>query len=193
MADERKEDSEEVILEELEGGAGEDQTGTDPALKVRRLRDELKRCQHEKRDYLNTAQRLRADYLNLQKTEAAARAAAGQTAENGIIKDFLPILDSLDLALVNPILKDLPADWQRGLVAIRSNLLANLAKYGVEEIKALGQTFDPACHEAFEIAAAAEPAADQKIVAVTQKGYRRGDLILRPAGVKIAVYKSQAI
>jgi molecular chaperone GrpE len=49
-----------------------------------------------------------------------------------------------------------------------------------------GARFDPAHHEAVGMVPAADPAADGTIVAVTTRGYRCGDDVLRPPAVVVA-------
>ncbi len=162
----------------------------DGVAKLKRCREELKRCQGEKRDYLDTAQRLRADYLNLQKQMTEIRAEAGRAAENKLLIEFLVLADSFEAALEHEARADLPAAWFDGFKQLHGHLKTLLSRLGVEEIPALGETFDPNLHAAFETVAATDQEEDQKIVGVRQTGYRRSGIILRPAGVKIAIFKN---
>ena len=68
---------------------------------------------------------------------------------------------------------------------IRSLLGKFFAKYDVEEMEALGQTFDPSLHES--IGMVRYPSvAPNTIVRVEQKGYLLSGKLLRPAQVLIA-------
>ena len=69
---------------------------------------------------------------------------------------------------------------------VHKQLLATLAKHGVEPIAALGQPFDPNLHEAL----IQQPDADQPegtVVAELSKGYRIRDRVLRPTKVAVSV------
>jgi molecular chaperone GrpE len=67
-------------------------------------------------------------------------------------------------------------------------LMRLLNQEGVESIPAKGAWFDPALHEAVStvshLDAGVEP---QRVVEVTERGYRIGDRLLRPARVIVAV------
>ena len=60
-----------------------------------------------------------------------------------------------------------------------------LTKLGIEEIPALGETFDPNLHNAV-MHVDDESAAENTIVEVFQTGFRAGDKVVRFAMVKVA-------
>ncbi|HHE67500.1 MAG TPA: nucleotide exchange factor GrpE, partial [Candidatus Parcubacteria bacterium] len=96
-----------------------------------------------------------------------------------------PILDNFDLAEKN-IEKELKSNKTiDGFLRIKKQLLEFLRNEGVEEIKSLGEIFDPFVHEAVE-----ELERDNKrpgtILEEVQKGYKINGRLLRPAKVKIA-------
>ena len=69
---------------------------------------------------------------------------------------------------------------------VHKQLLATLAKHGVEPIDALGQPFDPNQHEAL----VQQPDADHPegtVVAELSKGYKIHDRVLRPTKVAVSV------
>src|SRR5919202_3275860 len=73
-----------------------------------------------------------------------------------------------------------------GLEMVHKQLLATLAKHGVEPIVALGQPFDPNQHEAL----IQQPDADHPegtVVAELGKGYKIHDRVLRPSKVAVSV------
>ncbi len=181
------EEEKEPTVSEVDEGS----PNAELAAKLARCRDELKRCQTEKRDYLDTAQRLRADYLNLQKELAAVRATAGRAAEEALLKEFFPIIDGLEAGLNHPAGEAVSSDWRRGLEQIYSQVKNFLSRLGVEEISAeTGEKFDPVWHIALETTSAVEAELDGRIAAVLQKGYRRMGVTLRPVGVRVWHFKS---
>lgn len=64
------------------------------------------------------------------------------------------------------------------------------SRYGVKEIKALGETFDPNLHEAIARVPAGDKPANQ-VVEQVEKGYMYQDRLLRPARVVVAVNLEQ--
>jgi Molecular chaperone GrpE (heat shock protein) len=73
----------------------------------------------------------------------------------------------------------------KGFLQIKKQILEFLKKYGVEEIKSVGEKFDPVFHEVVE-----EIDTDKfetgTIVEEIQKGYKINGRVLRPARVKVA-------
>ena len=61
--------------------------------------------------------------------------------------------------------------------------------YGLEEIDDTGKEFDPNIHVAIETEETKEEKDDHKISKTIQKGYKRGNEILRPAKVSVYEYK----
>ncbi|WP_164923776.1 nucleotide exchange factor GrpE [Sinorhizobium fredii] len=121
--------------------------------------------------------------------EDAVKFAASQ-----LMGDLLDTLDNLRRAIesvpseasghdvVNPLLK--------GVEATESNLLATLARHGVQRIDPLGQAFDPHHHHAIFQRPDAT-AAEGTVVEVLQPGYMLHGRVLRPAMVGVAVRGSQ--
>ena len=72
-----------------------------------------------------------------------------------------------------------------GLALILKSFDEGLAKLGVEEIKAQGETFDPERHYAV-LHVEDENYGENEVVEVLQKGYTRGDKVIRYAVVKVA-------
>jgi molecular chaperone GrpE len=73
----------------------------------------------------------------------------------------------------------------KGVLQIKKQILDFFKKYGVEEVKSVGEKFDPAFHEVVE-----EVDTDRfetgTIVEEIQKGYKINGRVLRPAKVKVA-------
>ena len=57
---------------------------------------------------------------------------------------------------------------------------------GIEEIPAMGETFDPNLHQAVQTVPASEETPADTIVEVLQKGYKLQDRVLRPSMVIVA-------
>jgi len=169
-------------------------------LNIEELKKKLEECQKLKEEYLAGWQRARADFLNYKKEEIERIEEILKYGGEEFILKILPILDNFDLAE-----KKLPEDLKnndniKGLLQIKTQILDFLRIQGVEEIKTIGEKFDPNFHEAVEqveesklssspSAFAREIEAKDKdsgiIVEEVQKGYKINGRLLRPAKVKV--------
>ena len=125
--------------------------------------------------------RLAAEYDNFRRRSQKERENVYSDAYSDAINALLPVLDNLGRAVGCEDPKAL-AD---GLALILKSFDEGLAKLGVEEIKAEGQTFDPERHYAV-LHVEDENFGESEVVEVLQKGYTRGDKVIRYAVVKVA-------
>ena len=141
--------------------------------------DALRKALADKEDqYL----RLAAEYDNFRKRSQKEKEGIYQGAKSDAVAAFLPVYDNLDRAL-----KQETADeaYKKGVEMTMTGLKEILAKLGVEEIPALGETFDPALHNAV-MHVEDESAGENTVVDVFQAGFRLGDKVIRFAMVKVA-------
>jgi len=146
--------------------------------------DELVTTAAQRDKYLALAQRTQADFENYRKRVAREAAAAQERGAVSLAKELLPALDNLDRALEAAAQDD---PLLQGVRLVRSELCAALARAGIESFSPLGETFDPAMHEA--VATAEQPSDGMQsgtVVEVYQSGYRLGSSIIRPARVVVA-------
>ncbi len=145
-------------------------------------------------EYLELAQRTRADFENYRKRAARETAAAQERGVTKLVKELLPAVDNLDraLAAAESAVPDEGAPHDNGTASLVSGIrlvhaevLAALARAGVERFSPEGEAFDPECHEAVA-QQLVEGAQAGTVVAVYQHGYRLGDLVIRPARVLVA-------
>ncbi len=148
--------------------------------KVSKLRDELKQCETERKEYLDGWQRAKADLINYKKDEARRFSEMAKFAAEDVIAEVVQILDNFDLALKH----SMPKEVERGIVMIRSQLEDILRRRGLEVIRATGQKFDPRIHESMgEVESNQE---EGTVAEELQRGYSLNGKVLRPARVKIA-------
>ena len=141
--------------------------------------DALRKALVDKEDqYL----RLAAEYDNFRKRSQKEKEGLYQGAKSDAVAAFLPVYDNLDRAL-----KQETADeaYKKGVEMTMTGLKDILAKLGVEEIPALGETFDPALHNAV-MHVEDESAGENTVVDVFQAGFKLGDKVIRFAMVKVA-------
>jgi molecular chaperone GrpE len=149
-------------------------------------------------EYLELAQRTRADFENYRKRAAREAAAAQERGITKLAKELLPAVDNLDRALkaaqsAAPADSDGAAQADNGTTAtlvsgiklVHDDVIAALARAGIEGFSPQGERFDPTLHEAVA-QIPAEGAESGTVVEVYQRGYRLGEVVIRPARVVVA-------
>lgn len=146
-----------------------------------KCKPEIENQDNKAEEYLNNWKRERADFINYKKDELERTLSLIKHSTEKFVVKLLPILDNLYLAQ-----KHLSDD---GLSQVIKQFEDFLAKEGIEEIKSVGEKFDPSFHEVVGEASPSEALAKEsksgEIVEEIQKGYKIGEKILRPAKVII--------
>jgi molecular chaperone GrpE len=124
-------------------------------------------------DFENRFKRVLADYTNLEKRIEREKSDFIKLANAQILDKLLPVLD--DLELCERHFKD------KGISLVYNRFKEVLKSEGVEEIKALGEKFDPETMDCVEMV----PGPKDQVREVILKGYWLNDKILRPAKVKV--------
>ncbi len=132
--------------------------------------------------YLELAKRTQADFENYRKRMARENAAASERGAAKLAKELLPALDHLALSL--KAIEGHP-EVAKGFALVRDELLAALAKSGIQAFSPDGEAFDPNEHEAMA-QQPSEEAESGTVLEVYQQGYRINGQILRPARVVVA-------
>lgn len=129
------------------------------------------------------ALRERAELDNQRKRLARDVDQARRFANERLLSELLPVLDSLDAGLAAAAEA---SPLKEGLEATRRQLLKVGADHGMTPLDPRGEAFDPAWHQAVSQAPAGEGVAPGTVVQVFQKGYVLNDRLLRPALVVVA-------
>jgi len=144
--------------------------------------DELAEVTRERDDYLDRLQRLKAEFDNYRKRAARDQESFAARANEGLVKELLPVLDDLERAL-DAAERHEEAKLEDGVRLIHQAFSQALRKQGLDEIETDGK-FDPHVHES--LLSQPSEAEEGSVIEVVQKGYRLGDRVLRPARVVIA-------
>lgn len=159
--------------------------------KLKNLRAELAKSQTESRDHLTALQRARADYVNLKKELDETRETTKKKTIERVIMDFLPVVDSFDMAMGNREVWELvDKNWRTGIEYINSQFHKVLSDHGIEAIDAVGVPFDHHLHESIETKETENADDDHKVASIIQKGYKMGEKIIRPARVVVWKFNS---
>jgi molecular chaperone GrpE len=124
-----------------------------------------------------------ADFDNYRKRAEKDVAAAVERGKRSLVLSFLEVVDSFDRALQQ--VGNAPAALVEGLEAVHRKTIALLHAEGVTPYKSVGEPFDPALHEAVASTISNEYPPGI-VVDELQAGYRAGDLVLRPARVRVS-------
>lgn len=126
--------------------------------------------------------RLAAEYENFRKRSQKEKQDAYQNAKADAAEAFLPVYDNLERALQQETADEA---YKKGVEMTMTQLKTILEKQGITEIPALGQPFDPNCHNA--IMHIEDPELGENVVSqVFQAGFRMGEKIVRFAMVQVA-------
>jgi molecular chaperone GrpE len=144
---------------------------------------EIEKVRAERDALLDRLARLQAEFDNARKRAAREQQEFREFAAADVIKNILPILDSLERALKAPAGD--AGDFRSGVELIYRQFQDALQKIGVQPIAATGQPFDPRVHEAIEMVDTTE-VPDHQVIDELQRGYKYKDRLLRPAMVRVA-------
>ena len=133
--------------------------------------------------------RLAAEFDNYRKRVVRERAELIRTAHEGLLLEFLPVLDNLERALAAARSSAGSSRANEALiegVEITLRLFRGvLEKAGVREIETVGRGFDPVVHHAAEQVRVTE-APENTVVEEVLRGYLLDQKVLRPALVKVS-------
>ena len=139
----------------------------------------------EAEEYYAQLQRVMADFDNYRKRVAKEKDAQYSVILSEVITELLPVVDTLEKSLLTKAEDDASKAWKNGVELIYRQFTEVLNKLGAEEIKTVGEQFDPNLHEA--VMHVEDENLEKNVVAeVFMKGYKRGEKVIRHSVVKVA-------
>lgn len=146
----------------------------------------LEECENEFEKKYNDVNekylRTLAEYDNYRKRTIKEKESIYPEAKAVVVEKFLPVLDNFQRAIESAENKD---SFYDGVVMLKKQMDEVLSALGVEEIKAVGEEFNPEVHNAV-MHVEDEEAGENIIVEEFQKGYKIGDRVIRHSMVKVA-------
>ena len=131
--------------------------------------------------------RTRAEIENLRRRTEQDIEKAHKFALEKFAKDILNTIDNLERALATPANTE-----EAGIKALfdgveltLKELLSTVARFGIEPVGAIGETFNPDLHQAISMQPA-EGFESNQITTVLQKGYTLNGRVIHPAMVMVA-------
>ncbi|MBQ7669028.1 MAG: nucleotide exchange factor GrpE [Clostridia bacterium] len=139
----------------------------------------------EAEEYYAQLQRVMADFDNYRKRTAKDKESLYSLISSEIIGEFLPVMDNLEKSINTKGDDEVSKAWRDGINMIHRQFNDVLIKLGAEEIKTVGEKFDPALHDAV-MHVDDDSVGEGIIVEELRKGYRLKDRIIRHSMVKVA-------
>jgi len=136
-------------------------------------------------------QRVGAEYANFQKRVSKQISDTIAYEKEKIVKSLLPVLDNFERTLHNAHSSKNTEAIIKGVQIIYDQMLDILKLQGVEQIKALGEKFDPALHEAMTQKTEPEQE-DNFVLEEFQKGYKLNGRVIRPSRVIVNKLQTEA-
>ena len=162
----------EEVIEEVKEEVTPEVTETEPENEFEKKYNDV----NEK--YMRTL----AEYDNYRKRTIKEKESIYPEAKAVVIEKFLPVLDNFQRAIDSAENKD---GFFEGVVMLKKQMDDVLTALGVEEIKSVGEEFNPEFHNAV-MHVEDEEAGENVIVEEFQKGYKIGDRVIRHSMVKVA-------
>ncbi len=194
MADEEVKDQAEEVAqdesaEEAEGGedaGAEGEAGAQAEEQPEALTAEefQKKLDEAKAAVLDIRMRSQAELENFKKRLEREHSEHLKYASEKVMKDLVPTLDNLELAITYGSKSEACEDMMKGIVMTQKLLLEACGRHGLSAVGKEGEPFDPALHEAVmtEDRADLEPGTVSRVM---QSGYQLEGRILRPAKVVV--------
>ena len=191
MAEEQKQEQNEELEQDLQSqevDVEEQNQAEDPLeeaiARVQELEAQLAETAKKEQDLLL---RTRAEIDNIRRRTEQDVEKAHKFALEKFAKDILNTIDNLERALATP--KNTEEESVKalfdGVELTLKELLATVARFGVEPVGAVGEAFNPDLHQAISMQPA-EGFESNQITTVLQKGYLLNGRVIRPAMVMVA-------
>lgn len=134
--------------------------------------------------------RVQAEYANYRNRTEREKSEIYARAGESIVSNLLEVKDNFERALSSVTEEEKELSFFQGVEMVANQFEQILAEKGLKEIEAMGQPFDPNCHQAV-MQMEDEKAEPNHVIQVLQKGYQYGDKILRPSMVVVSKQKEE--
>ena len=161
----------------------------DEGERVESLTEDVEELADQNAVLLDNLKSLKADFDNYRKRMVKEQTRILETAEAGLVKKLLPVIDNLERALASA--REAEAEGlSEGVAKVLELMMDILTKDGLEVINPEGEPFDHEHHEAMMVVET-DDCPEDTVVDVIQKGYRFCVVTLRPAMVRVSCRTKQ--
>ena len=148
---------------------------------IEALRRQLEKAEAKAAESDDKYMRMLAEYDNFRKRSIKERESCYADAHADAVNAVLPVLDNLERAAMYSEAETVA----KGLELTLKSFTETFERLGIREIESMGKTFDPNVHNAV-MHVDDDAYGESEIVEVLQKGYIKGDRVIRYAMVKVA-------
>lgn len=178
--------NEDIVKDETATESQEKETPVEEDSKVEETQSEENKKLQEAYDKLNKQYiRLAADFDNYRKRQEQERESLVKYGTENALKKMLEVLDNFERGQKALEGVEDGEKIKECFQLVHKQVWDTLSKLGLEEIKAVGEEFDPNFHEAVMQTPTTEHP-EHTVINELQKGYKVGDKILRPTLVNVA-------
>jgi molecular chaperone GrpE len=176
-------------VDDGQGDQGKDTEKSPEKMTKPELIEKLKEIQEEGKRHYDLYLRSQADTENMKKRHQREKTEWVKYANETIIKELLPVIDNLEMALSHAGDDQSVEALRQGVELTLKGFKDALGKAGLEEVNALGEPFDPAYHEAVS-QTQDESVEHGRITHEIQRGYLLNERLIRPARVVVNMIPS---
>ena len=126
--------------------------------------------------------RILAEFENFKKRSGKEREGLYNSILSDVVEVMLPVLDNLENAAK---VETQDEEYKKGVELVLKQFKDVLSSKGIEEIKTVGETFDPELHEAVS-SIQDENLGEKEIAQEYRKGYKIGNRVIRHSMVVVA-------
>ena len=167
----------EVLDKNLENNAVEEETENEETTEQQEV---VPKADYDELD--DRFKRVYAEFENYKKRSSKERQTLYNSILGDVVEAILPVIDNLENAVK---VETQDENYKQGVELVLKQLKDVLASKGVQEIPALGETFDPSVHEAVS-SVQDDTKGTQEIVQEYRKGYKIGSRVIRHSMVVVA-------
>ncbi|MBO6233469.1 MAG: nucleotide exchange factor GrpE [Clostridia bacterium] len=149
---------------------------------VQTEKSELELKQEELDDITDRYKRVLAEFENFKKRSSKERESLYSSILGDVVEAMLPVVDNLENAAK---VETQDENYKKGVEMVLKQFKDVLQSKGVEEIKTVGETFDPSLHEAVS-SIQDENLGEKEIAQEYRKGYKIGNKVIRHSMVVVA-------
>ncbi len=144
--------------------------------------NETEKLKLELEETTDRYKRLMAEFDNYKKRSSKEREGLYNSLLADIVSSVLPVVDNLEKAVAT---KTEDENYKQGVEMVHKQLLDTLSNLGVEQIKAVGEIFNPEYHEAVS-SVQDDNLGEKEIKEEFRKGYKIKEKVIRHSMVVVA-------
>lgn len=183
----KNKDEKDMEIEVMEEPVTEnkEESNDDEVTEISVEESKLSELEDKNKELLDRYQRSLAEFDNFRKRTMKEKASMYDDGVRDTVEKLLPVVDNLERAILTKKNENEEDPFQTGINMILKQLKETMSALGVEEIKAVGEKFDPNRHAAVAHEDN-EEFGENEIMIEMLKGYMYKDKVIRHSMVKVA-------